>query len=125
MKNNYFPRPIIFLFALILSSNLAFAQWSNWQTDRCHKGIEYRVKSEQLPSGNYAIEIEFRNRYREKAWIYYDIKIGSRSVTGRTDVNPGQTSKSFVGNYGSSRANIRIDKMRLRRDDLSPPKSCD
>lgn len=71
-------------------------RWSEWTTNNCYEGIEWRALPNGQLDGKARWKVEFRNNYSNKVWFSYEVS-GSSSVsytTNRIDLDSREATNA-------------------------------
>lgn len=127
------------LFLAILAASVIFvangsaqqeewSQWTNWETSSTYKGIDFRVRTQHsrwLKKGEYALQLQVRNRYDKDVTLNADLKEPQKKYWGTfgrftIKTNSTYTSTEKFPTSPFKDLKIRFIHLRFGKGDSGP-----
>ena len=104
---------------LFLAVNAVSAQeWSDWENNKCYKGIDIRFKVDYFNKSmqKHKVIFQIRNRYKKRVWVKYylsDYDDNKENWHG-TEIPTGETGGTyfFIKNTESFRYYLRLKDLK-------------
>ncbi len=107
---------LLFLILLLILSSpgLSYAKWSPWKGADGWIGLDYRLQSGKVKSGEWKFRIQFRNRYSQR--IHFDINVENGRGSNRVTINANKKETFSMYYTKDNYILFFVDKVRFGDD---------